>query len=122
LLLFSHITFVRCANIGDKATATFTNLAGTMTITQTDETIVVFDGKFNKGFPDTDTNSDNYSLEFDIPDRNHINISFTLLGAQITPPGTTLFKFTGNAILEEIAGPTLSINHHNQTLDTAVAH
>ncbi|CAG8453680.1 7274_t:CDS:1 [Acaulospora morrowiae] len=122
LLSFSHISLVCCANIGDKATATFTNLSGTMTFTQIKETVVLIDGKFNKGFPDTDTNSDNYSLELDILDRGHIKISFTRLGAQIAPPGTTPFEFSGNAILETIAGPILSINHLNQTLDTAVAH
>ncbi|RHZ48989.1 hypothetical protein Glove_535g34 [Diversispora epigaea] len=118
LLAFSHIALVRCADDGAKVTATFNGLSGTMTITQTEETIVQMNGKFDKGF--TDTDPENYTLEFVMQGRQ-IVINFRELGATITPPGTTPYDFTGNAFLEDVAGPVLSIILNGQILDQAIA-
>ena|SRR5438128_437112 len=113
-LIFSNANPVPRGTVGTKATATYKELDGVITLTQIENT-VGFTGQLNKGFNTTETAV--YAVKVDL--RNPV--LFFLLGIKVTPPGTDPFDVhIPNLDLNALIGSPIAIQFGGKTMESAI--
>ncbi|CAH1767483.1 9227_t:CDS:1, partial [Entrophospora sp. SA101] len=99
--------------VGDKLSATFSVLQGTVEFLQETASTITVSGQFTAGISDTVT--DNYSVKL-----AGVAKTFTELGIVNKPPGTDPFKYSTIGVLSLIKGKPVTVSYKGNPLDSAV--